>query len=34
MDKHPKDKWCTCSPKVEKDGVEYPPMAAKATSWF
>ena len=30
MDELPKESWCTCAPKVEKEGVEYPPMAAKA----
>lgn len=30
MDQIPEDKWCTCDPKVERDGKQYPPMAAKA----
>ena len=30
MDKIDKDSWCTCTPKVEKNGTAYPPMAAKA----
>lgn len=30
MDKLPKEDWCTCEPKVEKEGREYPPMAPKA----
>lgn len=23
----PEDDWCTCEPKVEKDGKQYPPQA-------
>ncbi|KAL1839082.1 hypothetical protein VTJ49DRAFT_1883 [Mycothermus thermophilus] len=23
----PEDEWCTCEPKVEKDGKKYPPAA-------
>jgi len=30
MDKIDKESWCICTPKVEKEGREYPPMAAKA----
>jgi len=30
MDKVSEDQWCSCEPKVEKDGNQYPPMAAKA----
>jgi len=26
----PEDKWCTCDPKVEIDGKEYPPQAKSA----
>jgi hypothetical protein len=26
MDSIPEDEWCTCEPKVKKDGKEYPPM--------
>lgn len=26
MDKCDQSEWCTCLPKVEKDGKEYPPM--------
>lgn len=26
MDKYDQSEWCTCLPKVEKDGKEYPPM--------
>ncbi|KAA8630570.1 hypothetical protein SMACR_12865 [Sordaria macrospora] len=29
----PKDKWCTCEPKVEVNGVQYPPQA-KSTGFF
>ncbi len=25
MDKYDQSEWCTCLPKVEKDGKEYPP---------
>ena len=25
-----KEEWCICEPKVEKEGVQYPPMAPKA----
>lgn len=28
MDKIPHDQWCTCNPKVEEDGKEYPPMVS------
>ncbi len=34
----PEDKWCTCEPKVEKNGKEYPPQAQwggmSAPSWL
>ena len=30
MDPIPEAKWCTCEPRVEKEGKLYPPMAAKA----
>lgn len=30
MDKVPVEERCTCEPKIEKEGKEYPPMAAKA----
>ncbi|KAM0798109.1 hypothetical protein BDR22DRAFT_860500 [Usnea florida] len=34
MDKLPKEEWCTCEPKVEKEGGEgkvgYPPMKGTA----
>ncbi|KAF6220715.1 hypothetical protein HO133_003148 [Letharia lupina] len=30
MDKLPQESWCTCEPKVEKEGTRYPPMAPKA----
>ncbi|KAF2656014.1 hypothetical protein K491DRAFT_692374 [Lophiostoma macrostomum CBS 122681] len=26
MDSIPADKWCTCDPKVEREGHTYPPM--------
>ncbi|EAA28600.1 hypothetical protein GE21DRAFT_4681 [Neurospora crassa] len=29
----PEDKWCTCEPKVEVNGVQYPPQA-KSTGFF
>ncbi|KAK4189063.1 hypothetical protein QBC35DRAFT_381259 [Podospora australis] len=25
MDSIPKENWCTCEPKVEKEGHQYPP---------
>ncbi|KAK4140044.1 uncharacterized protein C8A04DRAFT_15301 [Dichotomopilus funicola] len=28
MDSVPKDEWCTCEPKVEKSGREYPPAGS------
>jgi hypothetical protein len=28
MDSIPKEKWCTCEPKVEKKGQMYPPMGS------
>ncbi|KAL2135285.1 hypothetical protein VTI74DRAFT_9165 [Chaetomium olivicolor] len=33
----PEDEWCTCEPKFEKDGKEYPPQAQSglvAPSWL
>ena len=27
MDKIPEESWCICGPKVEKEGMQYPPMA-------
>ncbi|CAC9884623.1 unnamed protein product [Aureobasidium pullulans] len=27
MDSIPKNEWCDCDPKTEKNGTEYPPMA-------
>lgn len=26
MDSVPKNEWCDCEPKTEKNGTEYPPM--------
>jgi hypothetical protein len=26
----PEAEWCTCTPKVEKEGTEYPPMGKMA----
>jgi len=26
MDSIPKNEWCDCDPKTEKNGTEYPPM--------
>jgi hypothetical protein len=26
MDLVPKNDWCDCEPKTEKNGTEYPPM--------
>jgi len=26
----PREQWCTCEPRVEKDGEKFPPMGAKA----
>ncbi|PVH94854.1 hypothetical protein DM02DRAFT_175653 [Periconia macrospinosa] len=25
MDNIPQEQWCTCGPKIERDGMEYPP---------
>ncbi|GAM82420.1 hypothetical protein ANO11243_003990 [Dothideomycetidae sp. 11243] len=30
MDDVPKDQWCACEPKVDKDGTAYPPMGKNA----
>jgi hypothetical protein len=33
----PEDQWCTCEPKVEKEGKQYPPQAPSGfggMSWF
>ncbi|KUJ18606.1 uncharacterized protein LY89DRAFT_642993 [Mollisia scopiformis] len=30
MDSIPAEERCTCEPKVEKDGKQYPPKAASA----
>ena len=30
MDPIPEANWCTCDPKVERGGKQYPPMAANA----
>ncbi|OCL11551.1 hypothetical protein AOQ84DRAFT_286989 [Glonium stellatum] len=30
MTKIPEDEWCTCTPKVEKEGKQYPPMGKVA----
>ncbi|CAD0107924.1 unnamed protein product, partial [Aureobasidium uvarum] len=30
MDSIPKNEWCDCEPKTEKDGTEYPPMGTMA----
>ncbi|KAK4239789.1 hypothetical protein C8A03DRAFT_32153 [Achaetomium macrosporum] len=33
----PEDEWCTCEPKVEKEGKQYPPQAPSGfggMSWF
>lgn len=27
MDSIPEDERCTCDPKIERDGKQYPPMA-------
>lgn len=32
MDTYPPDQWCTCTPKTEVDGTEYPPMGKVADS--
>lgn len=32
MDAQDESTWCTCTPRVERDGREYPPMADKADS--
>ncbi|KAF2244628.1 hypothetical protein BU26DRAFT_463277 [Trematosphaeria pertusa] len=28
MDKVPQGEWCTCEPKVEKGGHQYPPSGS------
>ncbi|CAD0040706.1 unnamed protein product, partial [Aureobasidium pullulans] len=28
MDSIPKNEWCDCDPKTEKNGTEYPPMGS------
>ncbi len=28
MDAIPQDQWCTCEPKVEKKGQQYPPAGS------
>jgi len=30
MSNIPSEEWCTCEPKIERDGQSYPPMAKKA----
>ncbi|KAK0655615.1 hypothetical protein B0T16DRAFT_451264 [Cercophora newfieldiana] len=30
MDNVPREEWCTCEPRVEKDGKEYPPKGSAA----
>jgi hypothetical protein len=30
MDSIPATDWCSCAPKVEKEGKEYPPKGAAA----
>ncbi|KAL8837231.1 MAG: hypothetical protein Q9170_002604 [Blastenia crenularia] len=30
MDSLPKDSWCTCDPKIEREGKMYPPQASGA----
>ncbi|KAL6834099.1 hypothetical protein H0G86_005367 [Trichoderma simmonsii] len=30
LDSVDEKEWCTCEPKVEKNGKQYPPMAASA----
>jgi hypothetical protein len=27
LDRVPEEQWCTCEPRVERDGKSYPPMA-------
>ncbi|KAF2218195.1 hypothetical protein BDZ85DRAFT_270810 [Elsinoe ampelina] len=33
MDSIPKEEWCGCDPKVEKEGTEYPPMGSFLGGW-
>ncbi len=33
MDQVPESDRCTCEPKVEKNGKQYPPMAV-STNWL
>ncbi|WPJ59003.1 hypothetical protein SMAC4_13122 [Sordaria macrospora] len=28
MDGVPKEEWCKCEPKIEKDGHQYPPKGS------
>ncbi|EGZ77032.1 hypothetical protein NEUTE2DRAFT_153782 [Neurospora tetrasperma FGSC 2509] len=28
MDGVPKDEWCKCEPKIEKEGHQYPPKGS------
>ncbi|KAK4137091.1 hypothetical protein BT67DRAFT_374337 [Trichocladium antarcticum] len=32
LDNIPKEQWCTCEPKVEKGGQQYPPMGSMLSS--
>ncbi|KAF2012337.1 hypothetical protein BU24DRAFT_426207 [Aaosphaeria arxii CBS 175.79] len=31
MDSIPHDQWCTCDPKVDREGVVYPPAVGTGT---
>ncbi|CAF9934967.1 hypothetical protein IMSHALPRED_010053 [Imshaugia aleurites] len=33
LDIYPKEEWCSCGPKIEVAGKEYPPQGPKADSW-
>lgn len=33
LEYYPESDWCTCDPKVEVEGKEYPPEGKSADSW-
>ena len=32
MDNTPKEQWCTCAPRVEQQGTQYPPMGSLSSA--
>jgi len=34
IDQIPEGEWCSCEPKVEKEGKSYPPMGPKPEAWL